>query len=202
MSTIINHASDDDDDDDSDNDHEMKTDTNNDNNYNKEKFEENVKEFRDKLSQNPNNYDYHLNLLNYLSNNIEYINQFRKSRDKMYKKFAIPPSVSINFINVEIKYLYHLCKDNQIPTNKQINVIIQLFKNAINDYSFNIDLWLNYLEFVIQYQSIIGIKFIRKNIINEAISTIGHHFYQSHKVKKFIFIYFMILALNYIYKNT
>eukprot|EP01084_Bolivina_argentea_P280629 479949_1 len=167
-------------DEDTDNDQEMES-SNNDTiteQFNKHQFETNLKQCRDALSQNPNDYTTHLNLVNALSN-IKYINQFRKARDKMCNKFAIPPSVSINFINVEMEYLYYLSND-KTPTIQQINIIIQLFKNAINDYCIDIKLWTNYLSFVFQFKSIIGLNEIRKNIINQAVKTIGQHFYDGH----------------------
>eukprot|EP01084_Bolivina_argentea_P280631 479951_1 len=164
----------------SDDDQEMKF-TNNDTiteQFNQHQFETNIKQCRDALSQNPNDYNTHLNLVNALSN-IKYINQFRKARDKMTTKFAIPPSVSINFINIEMEYLYYLSK-NTTPTIEQINIIINHFKIAIKDYCVDIKLWINYLQFVFQFKSIIGINEIRNNIINEAIKTIGQHFHDSH----------------------
>mmetsp|Transcript_7584 Transcript_7584/g.12406 ORF Transcript_7584/g.12406 Transcript_7584/m.12406 type:complete len:1048 (+) Transcript_7584:27-3170(+) len=162
-------------------DEEMETKQHPQHTQSKEDFEERLKECRDALSQSPNDYHCHLNVVQCLSS-IDHMSQFRKARDKMYHKFAIPPSDQMQFIKVEIEYLRHSCHaESRSASNEEINHIMKLYQKAIYDYPVDIQLWSDYLSFVFQHEPVIGIEYIREHIINEAALSIGQHFYEAHK---------------------
>ena len=64
--------------------------------------------------------------------------QFRKARDKMRIKFAIPPSVSLQCIQVELQLLENT--DASSNQKEQIERILHLFHLAVDDYSMDMTL--------------------------------------------------------------
>ena len=147
---------------------------------NRADFERNLKQCRDALSQYPTDYTAHLNYVQCLSSSIEHFTQFKRAWTKMRVRFAIPPSVSLQLINSEINGLRALCDGT--PSKEQILEIVSSFKSAVSDYTMSIELWTEYLHFVFANKSVIGMPFIRREVLQDAVRSIGQHFVNGNTV--------------------
>ena len=150
-------------------------------------FERKLKECRDLLSQYPADYTANLNYVQCLSQSTDHHVQYKRAWNRMRVRFAIPPSTSMQLIAAEINNVRAHCGDQDDgrhhgPTKEQILEIMGSFKAASSDYTMSIDLWTEYINFAFANKAVLGITFIRHEVMQDAVQSIGQHFVDGAKV--------------------
>ncbi|RWS02172.1 hypothetical protein B4U79_04340 [Dinothrombium tinctorium] len=129
-----------------------------------ELVEKEIADLKDKLCQNPYDYDSHVKLIAAFRSTGDLLS-IREAREKMAKNFPLTPELWLEWIKDE----------SGIAANDEDKAyIFELFERAVNDY-VSIDVWIEYVQFSIGLlNSENGLQKVR-DVFEKAVSTVGLH---------------------------
>ncbi|ETO29112.1 hypothetical protein RFI_08014, partial [Reticulomyxa filosa] len=110
--------------------------------------QEHLQECRNALSQDPRNFQSHLNVIEALKG-LNDKKKIRAAYETMHRLFVIPPTVWQSWIDAEREELDNDSDDKEETQQKKFDRILQMYSNATKDFKGSADLWLSYLQFVV-----------------------------------------------------
>ena len=130
-----------------------------------EQIQEKLMEFRNKLADNPFDYETHVQLIAFARSNGE-LGEVGAAREEMSRRFPLSPKLWLDWIADERTFSGSDSDDD----NKE--AVVQLFERATQDYAC-VDVWLQYCQFMMSNMSTEQNISDLRQVIERALVAVG-----------------------------